>query len=91
MCEKGAHLICHLYAIVTHYRPISMEGHFIAFCKSPFDNKLYQYNESIVTLIGHTFKQVNEIGCQIYFYIRDKNNNITNNIMDIINYVKFNN
>ena len=38
-----------------------MEGHFIAFCKSPFDNKWYQYNDSIVTLIGDTFKQVNEI------------------------------
>ena len=71
--KKGPHLIYHLYAVVTHHGPSSMAGHFIAFCKSPFDNKWYQYNDSIVTLVGDSFKQVSEVGCHyILFYERQE-------------------
>ena len=71
--KKGPHLIYHLYAVVTHYGPSSMAGHFIAFCKSPFDNKWYQYNDSIVTLAGDSFKQIKEFGCHyILFYERQE-------------------
>jgi len=71
--KKGPHLIYHLYAIVTHYGPSSMSGHFIAFCKSPFDNKWYKYNDSIVSLVGDSFKQVNEAGTHyILFYERQE-------------------
>ena len=38
-----------LIGIVTHFGPSSMSGHFIAFCKSYFDNKWYKYNDSTVT------------------------------------------
>ena len=71
--KKGPHLIYHLYAVVTHYGPSSMAGHFIAFCKSPFDNKWYQFNDSMVTLVGDSFKQVKDVGCHyILFYERQE-------------------
>ena len=71
--KKGPHLIYHLYAVVTHYGPSSMSGHFIAFCKSPFDNKWYQFNDSMVTLVGDSFKQVKNLGCHyILFYERQE-------------------
>ena len=71
--KNGPHLIYHLYAVVTHYGPSSMAGHFIAFCKSPFDNKWYQFNDSMVTFAGDSFKQVKDVGCHyILFYERQE-------------------
>ena len=62
-------LIYQLYAIVTHLGPSSMSGHFIAFCKSPIDNKWYKYNDSQVSLIGNFFNDIHEFGCPyILFY-----------------------
>ena len=38
-----------LICVLSHYGESSMSGHFIAFCKSPVDNKWYCYNDAIVT------------------------------------------
>ena len=38
-----------LYAVICHYGPSSMSGHFIAYCRNQKDNKWYSYNDSIVT------------------------------------------
>ena len=51
VCQKEGNdnnkyeLIC----VLSHYGESSMSGHFIAFCKSPVDNKWYCYNDAIVT------------------------------------------
>ena len=51
--KQSNNLIYHLYAVVTHIGPSSMGGHFIAFCKSPIDNKWYKYNDAMVEYIGN--------------------------------------
>ena len=38
-----------LYAVICHYGPSSMSGHFIAYCRHRLTNKWYKYNDSIVT------------------------------------------
>ena len=38
-----------LICVLFHYGESNMSGHFIAFCKSPVDNKWYCYNDAIVT------------------------------------------
>ena len=38
-----------LYAVICHYGPSSMSGHFIAYCRHRVTNKWYKYNDSIVT------------------------------------------
>ena len=37
-----------LYAVICHYGPSSMSGHFIAYCKHRVNNKWYKYNDSFV-------------------------------------------
>ena len=70
-CKNGQSLTYKLYAIVTHLGPSSMSGHFIAFCKSPIDNKWYKFNDSIVELIGNFYNDVHEFGTPyILFYER---------------------
>ena len=38
-----------LYAVICHYGPSSMAGHFIAYCKNRINKKWYKYNDSMVT------------------------------------------
>ena len=37
-----------LYAVICHYGPSSMSGHFIAYCRHRINQKWYKYNDSIV-------------------------------------------
>ena len=48
-CKNGV-TTYNLYAVICHYGPSSMSGHFIAYCRNRIDNKWYSYNDSIVTL-----------------------------------------
>ena len=41
--------VLQLYAVISHYGPSSMSGHFIAYCKHRINKKWYKYNDSIVT------------------------------------------
>ena len=41
-----------LIGVVTHYGESGASGHFMARCKSPFDNYWYLYNDAIVSKIG---------------------------------------
>ena len=38
-----------LYAVICHFGPSSMSGHFVAYCKNSIDHKWYLYNDAIVT------------------------------------------
>ena len=70
-CKEQQNLIYTLYAIVTHLGESSMQGHFIAFCRSPIDGLWYKYNDSIVELIGNFFNDIHEFGTPyILFYER---------------------
>ena len=41
--------VLQLYAVISHYGPSSMSGHFIAYCRHRINKKWYKYNDSIVT------------------------------------------
>ena len=42
--------VLNLYAVICHYGPSSMSGHFIAYCHNEKDKKWYKYNDSIVSI-----------------------------------------
>ena len=46
---KNGNTVMKLYAVICHYGPSSMSGHFIAYCRHRVNNKWYKYNDSIVT------------------------------------------
>ena len=56
-----------LYAVICHYGPSSMSGHFMAYCLNSKDNNWYLYNDSIVTKCTKT-KQYNDGMPYILFY-----------------------
>jgi ubiquitin C-terminal hydrolase len=62
-----------LVGIVVHFGPSSIDGHFIAFCKSYKDNKWYKYNDATVT--QSDFNEVQITGVPyILFYSSEKYN-----------------
>ena len=46
---KNGNTVMQLYAVICHYGPSSMSGHFIAYCRHRINNKWYKYNDSFVT------------------------------------------
>ena len=71
--KENQDLIYHLYAIVTHIGPSSMGGHFIAFCKSPIDNKWYKYNDAIVEYVGDFFNNIHNFGVPYILFYEKQN------------------
>ena len=47
--DKNINKKYELYAIICHFGPSSMAGHFVAFCKNIMDNKWYLYNDGEVS------------------------------------------
>ena len=46
-----------LIGLVTHYGESSINGHFMARCKSPIDGMWYLYNDQIINKIGYFNKE----------------------------------
>ena len=63
---KDGITVLNLYAVICHYGPSSMSGHFMAYCRNK-DNKWYLYNDSIVSPCTKP-KQYNEGMPYILFY-----------------------
>ena len=42
-------MCCYCSSVITHIGDSSMSGHFIAYCKSPVDQRWYCYNDVIVS------------------------------------------
>ena len=60
-----------LIGIVTHFGPSSMDGHFIAFCKSFKNNKWYKYNDALVD--PSNFREAQSTGVPyILFYSSER-------------------
>ena len=78
-----------LICVLTHIGPSGMAGHFIAFCKSPVDDKWYCYNDADVYEIDDPRYQNNDqiegIPYVLYYQRYNPNKKINNNynIMDI--------
>jgi ubiquitin C-terminal hydrolase len=56
-----------LYAVICHYGPSSMDGHFIAYCHNQKDNNWYSYNDAFVSLCNKP-KAYNDGMPYILFY-----------------------
>ena len=70
-CDPNYELI----GVLTHFGPSGMAGHFVAYCKSPINDRWYLYNDSIVTPCNSDVEsemQSNGIP-YILFYQRRKN------------------
>ena len=48
--NKNYNTMYDLYAVICHFGPSSMGGHFIAYCRNAINDKWYCYNDSSVTL-----------------------------------------
>ena len=60
-----------LIGVITHLGNSGEDGHFIAHCLSPINNKWYTYNDSIVTEINDFQKKIIDFGMPyLLFYHR---------------------
>ena len=48
MMDKSCYSNYELFGVLTHLGGNGMDGHFIAYCKSPVDHNWYFYNDAIV-------------------------------------------
>ena len=66
-----------LICVLSHYGPSGMAGHFIAFCKSPVDQKWYCYNDAQVSECDDPTSQgngdVEGIPYVLFYQKRNKN------------------
>ena len=66
--------IFNLIGVITHLGNSGLDGHFIAHCLSPINNKWYTYNDSIVTEINDFQKEIIDIRMPyLLFYQRLEN------------------
>ena len=66
---KTSNIKYNLYGVITHYGESGPSAHFLAFCKSPINNKWYRYNDAMVTFVNNLQKDVIEFGSPyILFY-----------------------
>ena len=71
--ENNQPIIYDLIGVVTHYGDSDHYGNFIAVCKSPIDNKWYQYNDDMVDAVGNFKAQILDYAMPyILFYKKRK-------------------
>ena len=63
-----------LIGVITHIGESSMNGHFIAFCKDPINEKWFKYNDAIVTEINDFQKEVINFGMPYLLFYQKVNN-----------------
>ena len=64
---KNKNNILELYSVICHIGPSSMNGHFVAYCRSRIDNKWYLYNDAFVSLCENPYDYLKEMP-YILFY-----------------------
>ena len=71
---KDSHqIIYNLYGVITLVEQSESKTHFIAFCKSPINNKWYKYNDAIVCPVKDVQKEIINFGIpHILFYQKSK-------------------
>ena len=66
-------LIYNLYGVITHYGESGPSAHFLAFCKSPIDNRWYRYNDAVVTEVKDLKKDVIDFGNPYILFYKKTN------------------
>jgi ubiquitin carboxyl-terminal hydrolase 2/21 len=81
--DKSCGSTYELIGVIAHLGPSGMSGHFIAYCKSPYDRNWYCYNDSIVS---HCINIKEEVKLKsipyVLFYQKIKNYVQTKNITE---------
>ena len=77
--DKSCSTNYQLIGVLTHLGPSGMSGHFIAYCKSPFDGNWYCYNDSQVKHCNDVISEINSNGIPyVLFYQKYKDPNQLN-------------
>ena len=63
--KKETGYMYNLIGVITHLGEI---GHFIAFCRSPIDNRWYKYNDDLVTEIVNFQQEIIDFGIPYILY-----------------------
>ena len=73
--KPNSKLTYSLYGIIINICKFNLEndGHFIALCKSPIDNKWYKYNDSKVELVSNFQKEIIELGNPYILFYKNIN------------------
>ena len=74
-----------LICVLTHIGPSGMAGHFIAFCKSPTDDKWYCYNDSMINEVNDPRYQDNEQIEGIPYVLFYQKCNLNKKLYNIVN------
>ena len=62
-------VVYNLTGVITHYGESGPNAHFLAFCKSPVNNRWYRYNDAVVTDVKDVKKDIINFGNHyILFY-----------------------
>ena len=59
---KEGKVIYKLTGVITHYGESGPNAHFLAFCRSPIDNRWYRYNDATVTEVKDVKKDIIDFG-----------------------------
>jgi len=70
---KIERMVYKLVGVITHYGQSGPNAHFMAFCKSPIDNKWYRYNDAIVTEVKNLQRDVIDFGTPYILFYRKEN------------------
>ena len=70
---KAGREIFTLYGVITHYGESGPSAHFLAFCKSPIDNKWYRYNDAVVTDVKNLQTDVIDFGNPYILFYKKEN------------------
>jgi ubiquitin C-terminal hydrolase len=62
-----------LVGVITHIGESSMSGHFIAYCKSYWDNKWYKFNDAIVSPVNDFKTEVIDFAMPYLLFYQKKN------------------
>ena len=55
-------VVYNLTGVITHYGQSGPNAHFLAFCKSPVNNRWYRYNDAVVTDVKDVKKDIINFG-----------------------------
>ena len=67
---KNGNTVFELYAVICHFGPSSMSGHFIAYCKNRIDKKWYKYNDAIVSLCEKNDEYKNGMPYILFYQVK---------------------
>ena len=64
--DKNKNIKYDLFAVANHYGSLNF-GHYTAICKNTFDNKWYEFNDSMVSEINDTSRIISENAYVLYY------------------------